>query len=358
MFWLCRVRDAKERDEIGPRTRENEFEFLSTGDPNVLNPDNENIYGTEETTRICAMAQKMSLLFGSTESLMSGLPAEVRLADRGLKCRTGTELRAELFRFSEEEGVSSESLLEAVGRLVVQMENLQLEPYGRLTQILADMLKALKMGTPMEKDADMYLPHLFPEPGHPAFFVPYSFEEDSRFSFSSFLDDFRVKEETGFDDVGDAPDLGDNANTEGFDKVMKDIEKVFNLDNFFGGGGKGGAGGNGDDIDINGAPTVSSSASSTSTSETAATSTGSNVRIGSMSDWMATPDEERDVAQANREGMSWEKPAEMTQLTKAQDGGDNEDDDNIENVQILNIPAPESDEGVGDIRVDEIDKED
>lgn len=79
------------------------MQFLSTGDPNRFNVDSDRkFYNYEDTTRMCAWAQKMSTVF--SEEMGEGLLPEFRFVDVAMGIESGTEVRGYAFEFCEKEG--------------------------------------------------------------------------------------------------------------------------------------------------------------------------------------------------------------------------------------------------------------
>ena len=185
--WEKKARDASYYENT-VQDNSNTMEYLSAGDPNRFNPDTERkFYSYEETAKMTAWAQKMSEAFSKDEELMASLPPEMRFLDKAMIISGGTELRKfAIDEFCAKEGIQIEMLREGIRRLVCQLENMQPDPYGKLTRIISDLSNALAVGSEDEKN--IYKDYLYTmnESG-PGFFQTYSMEKDG-LSMLRFLD--------------------------------------------------------------------------------------------------------------------------------------------------------------------------
>jgi hypothetical protein len=119
----------------------------------------------------------MAVQFSNSSKLFADLPPEIRFVDAAMSIPTGTEVRRYASEvFCREEGVEPAALREGVRRLVVQLENMQPDPYGKLTRIVSDLSSALAVGTPDERE--IYDDYLYSaDPAGPAAFQTYQFEK-------------------------------------------------------------------------------------------------------------------------------------------------------------------------------------
>ena len=184
--WEKKVKDA-EYCERTPQTRDNFMEVLATGDPKRYLPDPPILYTLRECTQVCLMAQQMTKVFCETPELFDDLPPEVRFMEAALKVQGGTALRKLMVdEFSPAEGISPEGLREGVRRLYQQFDNMQIDPYGDLTNILDKLYKAMSVGTDDERDPyEAYLGNV--DAKGPGYFQSYTFNHE-RLSLVRFLD--------------------------------------------------------------------------------------------------------------------------------------------------------------------------
>merc|ERR1712048_313115 len=99
------------------------------------------------------MAQKMTEIFVKTPELFDDLPPEIRFLEESLKVKGGTALRKYMIEdFCPKEGITPEGLREGMRRLYQQMANMQLDPYGDITNVMMKLISALSVGSDDERD--------------------------------------------------------------------------------------------------------------------------------------------------------------------------------------------------------------
>jgi len=216
--WEKKLRDA-EFVESTPVTNDNFLEVLCTGDPKRYLPNPPIIYRGKDVTRVTAMAQKMTATFVEDESLFSDLPPELRFLEDALVTAGGTELRKLMVAFCDAEGISPVALREGMRRLDQQLENMQIDPYGDLKNIVGRLCEAMAVGT--DEEIDPYEEYLYSaKEDSPGWFQTYTFNHHKN-SMVRFLDNARTIEKDG---VGPVNDVG------------KQLTNDFSL--MFGAGGK------------------------------------------------------------------------------------------------------------------------
>jgi len=184
--WEKKVRDA-EYVESTPQTRENFLDILMMGDPKRYLPDPPIIFRYDEVVRIALMAQNMTTRFVNTPELFNDLPPEVRFIEKASFIKGGTALRKFMIDdFCPTEEITPEALREGVRRLEVQMDGMQIDPYGDLRNVISRLLEACSVGT--EDEYDPYIPYLanLSKDG-PGYFTTYTMDYD-RQSLVRFLD--------------------------------------------------------------------------------------------------------------------------------------------------------------------------
>lgn len=184
--WEKKVKDA-EYVERTPQTKDNFMEVLTTGDPKRYLPDPPILFTLRECTQVCLMAQQMTKAFCDTPELFDDLPPEVRFVEAALQVQGGTALRKFMVNeFCPKEEITPEALREGVRRLYQQFDNMQIDPYGDLTNILDKLYKAMAVGTEDERDPyNEYLGNM--DPNGPGYFQSYTFNHE-RLSLVRFLD--------------------------------------------------------------------------------------------------------------------------------------------------------------------------
>jgi hypothetical protein len=130
------------------------------------------------------MAQEMTRAFVETPELFQDLPVELRFIEEALRIKGGTSLRKFVVdEFCPAEGITPEALREGLRRLVCQLETLQIDPYGDITNILERLSNAMAVGSDDERDP--YLDYNLP--GGPGDFQTYTFNHEN-LSLVRFLD--------------------------------------------------------------------------------------------------------------------------------------------------------------------------
>jgi hypothetical protein len=150
--WEKKVVDA-DYIEKTPMTKENYISVLARGDPKRLLPDPPILFSLRECTQVCAMAQKMTAEFVNTPELFDDFPPEVRFLEKALSIKGGTPMRQYMInQFCPAEGITPAALLEGLRRLMIQFENMQIDPYADITNIIERLANAMAVGTDDELD--------------------------------------------------------------------------------------------------------------------------------------------------------------------------------------------------------------
>jgi hypothetical protein len=185
--WEKKVVDA-DRAEKTPQTKSNYISVMSIGDPRRFLPDPPILFTLRECTQVCLMAQQMTKAFVETPELFDDLPPEIRFLEQALAIRGATPLRKFIIEdFCPKEGITPEALREGMRRLLVQLENMQVDPYADIANILERLIVAMSIGTP-DGDRDPYAPYLLnKDPNGPGGFQTYTFDHD-KLSLVRFLD--------------------------------------------------------------------------------------------------------------------------------------------------------------------------
>jgi hypothetical protein len=185
--WEKKVVDA-DRVEKTPQTKSNYISVMSIGDPRRYLPDPPILFTLRECTQVCLMAQQMTKAFVETPELFDDLPPEIRFLEQALAIRGATPLRKFIIDdFCPKEGLTPEALREGMRRLLVQLENMQVDPYADITNILERLIIAMSIGTP-DGDRDPYAPFLLnKDPNGPGGFQTYTFNHE-KLSLVRFLD--------------------------------------------------------------------------------------------------------------------------------------------------------------------------
>jgi hypothetical protein len=184
--WEKKVVDA-DFIERTPETKNNYISLLSRGDPRRFLPDPPILFTLRECTQVCAMSQQMTKAFVETPSLFDDLPPEVRFIEQALSIKGGTPLRRFVVEeFCPKENISPEGLREGLRRLIAQLENMQIDPYADITNILERLVKAMSVGTDDERNPyQEYLANK--NPNGPGNFQTYTFNHE-KLSLVRFLD--------------------------------------------------------------------------------------------------------------------------------------------------------------------------
>jgi hypothetical protein len=184
--WEKKVKDA-DYVERTPETPENFMTLLATGDPKRYLPDPPILFTLRECTQVCLMAQKMCNAFVENAELFNDLPPELRFLEKALKVQGGTALRKFMIEdFCPSEGITPAALREGMRRLLYQLDAMQLDPYGDITNIVERLISAMSVGTDDERDPyRIYLANT--DPDGPGYFQTYTFNHD-KLSLVRFLD--------------------------------------------------------------------------------------------------------------------------------------------------------------------------
>ena len=184
--WEKKVVDA-EYVEKTPQTKENSMQILSRGDPKRYLPDPPILFTLKECTQVCYMAQQMTKAFVETPELFNDLAPELRFLEQALTIKGATPLRKFVIEeFCPAEGITPEGLREGLRRLYAQLENMQIDPYADICNILERLILAMSVGTDDERDP--YVPYLAnKDPDGPGAFQTYTFNHE-KLSLVRFLD--------------------------------------------------------------------------------------------------------------------------------------------------------------------------
>jgi hypothetical protein len=187
--WEKKVRDAEYCERV-PQTKTNYITVLSRGDPRRYLPDPPILFTLRECTQVCLMAQQLTKAFvDNTDTLFSSdFPAEIRFLEAALAVKGGTALRKYMIdEFCPAEGITPPALREGVRRLLAQMDNMQTDPYGDLTNLLEKLVLAISVGAPDGRNPYLeYVANRDPVNG-PGGFQTYTFNHE-RQSLVRFLD--------------------------------------------------------------------------------------------------------------------------------------------------------------------------
>ena len=184
--WEKKVVDADRADKT-PQTKSNYISVMSIGDPRRFLPDPPILFTLRECTQVCLMAQQMTKAFVEESELFDDLPPEIRFLEKALSIKGGAALRKFVIDdFCPAEGITPEGLREGLRRLLVQLENMQIDPYADISNILERLIIAMSVGTDDERDP--YAPYLLSkDPNGPGAFPTYTFDHD-KLSLVRFLD--------------------------------------------------------------------------------------------------------------------------------------------------------------------------
>ena len=184
--WEKKLVDA-DYTERTMQTKENYVSVMARGDPRRFLPDPPILFTLKECTQVCAMSQQMTKAFVETPSLFDDLPPEVRFIESALRIEGGTALRKFVVEdFCPKENITPEGLREGLRRLICQLENMQVDPYADLTNLLERLSKAMAVGTDDERNPyEIYLANK--DPNGPGKFQTYTFNHE-KLSLVRFLD--------------------------------------------------------------------------------------------------------------------------------------------------------------------------
>lgn len=177
--WEKKLRDANYFENT-PLTVENSMTVIATGDPKRYLPDPPILYTLKECTQVCVMAQQMCKAFVETDALFSDFPPEIRFLETALTIKGGTSLRKYMIEeFCPAEGITPEGLREGMRRFYEQLSNMQLDPYGDLTNVVLKLVGAMSVGTNDERDPyALFLGNT--DPNGPGYFETYTFNHDKQ----------------------------------------------------------------------------------------------------------------------------------------------------------------------------------
>lgn len=215
--WEKKVKDAEYTERV-EQTKDNYVSVLSQGDPRRYLPDPPILFTLRECTQVCLMAQQMTKAFVDEPELFADFPPEIIFLEQALAIKGGTPLRKFMIdEFCPEYEITPEGLREGMRRLLGQLENMQIDPYGDISNIVERLLTAMSVGTDDERDP--YIPYLAnKDPNGPGAFQTYTFNHE-KLSLVRFLDS---QYEGGGSD--DAPTK--SSGTPGFFDFLGDSKKV------------------------------------------------------------------------------------------------------------------------------------
>jgi len=185
---------------------ENNFEpeegsvlYLGKGDPRRYLADSPILWSLQECSQVFKRAQEMCDLFVGDEELFGDFPPEIVFLEEALKIKGGTTLRKYMIdEFCPSRGITPEGLREGMRRFYQQLENMQSDPYGEITDKVEQLYMAMAVGT--DDARDPYEPYLGMDssldPDNPAYFETYTFNHRKE-SFVSFFDSSYNAEKKG-----------------------------------------------------------------------------------------------------------------------------------------------------------------
>lgn len=186
--WEKKVVDA-DYVEKTPQTKNNYITVLSRGDPKRYLPDPPILFTLRECTQVCLMSQQMTKAFVEDPELFGAdFPPELRFLELALSMRNGgTALRKFMIEeFCPREGITADGLREGMRRLQSQLENMQIDPYADLTNLVERLNLAIAVGSDDERNP--YTPYLANKDRKgPGAFPTYTFDHE-KLSLVRFLD--------------------------------------------------------------------------------------------------------------------------------------------------------------------------
>jgi hypothetical protein len=184
--WEKKVKDAEYTERVA-QTKENYISVLSQGDPRRYLPDPPILFTLRECTQVCLMAQQMTKAFVDEPELFQDFPPEIIFLEQALAIKGGTPLRKYMIdEFCPQYEITPEGLREGMRRLLGQLENMQIDPYGDICNIVERLLTAMSVGTDDERDP--YIPYLANKDSNgPGAFQTYTFNHE-KLSLVRFLD--------------------------------------------------------------------------------------------------------------------------------------------------------------------------
>jgi hypothetical protein len=221
--WEKKVKDA-DYIEKTPQEKDNYITVLAHGDPKRYLPDPPILFTLRECTQVCLMAQQMTKQFVETPELMADFPPEVAFVEAALSIRGGTPLRKFVVDdFCPAQSITPEGLREGVRRLLAQLDSMQIDPYGDLTNLVERLVIAMSKGT--DDDRDIYSRYVAnKDKNGPGAFPTYTFDHD-QVSMVRFLDAQYEREqaENQIPSIESVFNMGDGM-------VLPSIENIFNMD--------------------------------------------------------------------------------------------------------------------------------
>lgn len=173
--WEKKVIDA-DSVEKKIQTKDNYVTIISEGDPRRYLPEAPILFTLKECTQVCYMAQQMTKAFVETPELFDDLPPEVRFLEYATKIKGGTAMRKYMKEeFCPAEGITSQALREGMNRLMIQFENLQIDPYAEIVNLMQKLIGAMSVGSDDERDP--YAEYLAQRNG-PGSFPTYTFNHE------------------------------------------------------------------------------------------------------------------------------------------------------------------------------------
>ena len=184
--WEKKVVDAKYIEET-PQSKENFVSVLARGDPKRYLPDPPILFTLKECTQVCAMAQQMCNAFVENKELFADFPPEIIFLEEAFKISGGKALRKYIIdEFCPQQGITPEALREGMRRFYLQLDSMQTDPYGDLTNKIEDLAAAMAVGT--EDQRDPYVKYLVnTDEDGPGYFQTYTFDH-AKLSLVRFLD--------------------------------------------------------------------------------------------------------------------------------------------------------------------------
>jgi hypothetical protein len=184
--WEKKVKDAEYTERV-PQTKENYVSIMSRGDPRRFLPDPPILFTLRECTQVCLMAQQMTKAFTDDEELFGDFPSELKFLEQALAIQGGTPMRKFMIdEFCPAQGITPDGLREGMRRLLAQLDNMQIDPYGDICNLLERLIKAMSVGSDDERDPyQLYLTNK--DPNGPGAFQTYTFNHE-KLSLVRFLD--------------------------------------------------------------------------------------------------------------------------------------------------------------------------
>ena len=215
--WEKKVIDADSLEKQA-QTDDNFVSITSEGDPRRFLPDSPVFFTVKECTQVCYMAQQTTKAFVETPELFDDLPVEVRFLEYATSISGGTPMRKYMKEeFCPQEGITVEALLEGMRRLMVQLDNMQVDPYADIVNLMDKLIRAMAVGTDEERDP--YVNYMVSKDANgPGYFPTYTFNHE-QISLVQFFDSAIA---------GAGTSAGGSSST-----MSNPLENLFN----FGGGG-------------------------------------------------------------------------------------------------------------------------